>query len=585
MDRWNFNELYSTEDEFNKDVEFVKNNLNKLLKYQNKLSDFKVLKEFLLFDTKVGNILSKLSFYTTMLLEQDQRKQEYIIKEKLISNLGTDYATNTSWVDNEIAGLSKEIVNQVKNDSDTKTYLFSIKEIIRTKKHNLTPAEEKLLSVFAPSETAVKLHSTLAVADRKYHQIDGVEITEANWTNLISKERDPKKRYEIFKAIYSHYEENKYSYYEIYHDIVANNIKNAKLRKYNHFLDMFLEGDNISKSVFLNLLEFTNKNTSEVKRFLKIKKDYLGLTSLRSFDQYINMIENNTKYSYQEAKDLFLASLSNLYPSDYIAKAKSVISDGYVDVYPRDGKASGAFSYACELSKPYILINYDSSLEDIFTLAHEAGHSVHYIYAKEHQDSVNEGYPIFIAEIASTINEHNLYDYLLSKDNTSLDERIYLVENAIKNIISTFYGQVLLAEFEYKVHLAESKDELLTYEDYNNIIKELFKNYYDIDITPEVYKGFLWAYVPHIFESPFYVYKYATSIAGSLAIYEQIKESKDFTKFIKMLSLGGSKPTLEIAKAGGLDYSNQALYSGITKRLNELNNILEQLIYEKNTTK
>lgn len=580
MDRWDFKEVYENNELFESDYKWVKNNLKKLLVYKDKLSDFNTLKEFLLFDTQIGNILSKLSFYTSMLLYSNQRNNDYIINEKKVSLLATIYFTNVAWLENEVAKLDKEIIDQIKKDKATKTYYFQIKEIIRSKAHNLSTLEEKLLSLFSPSETATKIHSTIAVADRINKVVNGIEITESNWIDLISKEKDQKIKYEIFKAIYSHYAEHKYSYYEAYHDIVANNVKMAKIRKYNHFLDLFLDDDNINKKVFLNLINFAHNNNLEVKRFLKMKKEYLGLTEYHSYDGYTNMEENHTKYTYDEAKEMFIKSIAH-YPEDYIKKAKQVIADGYVDIYPRDGKATGAFSNSCELTKPYILVNFNNTLEDIFTLAHEAGHSVHSLYSKEFQDSVNENYPIFIAEIASTFNEHNLYDYLLKNDQLSRKEKIYLVENAIQNIISTFYGQALLAEFEYLAHDAENNDQILTYEDYNKIVADLFKAYYDIDITPEIYKGFLWAYVPHLFESPFYVYKYATSIAGSLAIYQEIKETGDFTNYLKMLSLGGSKPTLEMAKVAGLDYSDDKLYLGITKRLNYLNDILERLINEK----
>ena len=280
-------------------------------------------------------------------------------------------------------------------------------------------------------------------------------------------------------------------------------------------------------------------------------------------------------------EELFFASIKHL-PAHFQDKAHEVLKEGFVDVYESDGKRSGAYSSSQANLHPYILLNYSNTLDDVFTLAHEAGHSIHTMYAQECQPARLQGYTIFVAEIASTFNEHMLLDYLLKSTSLTNEEKMILLQKQIDEIVGTFYRQTLFAQYELEVSKLIENNQPLNHEVLSSIMVKLYKDYYDMDIEKEEVKKYVWAYIPHLFYTPFYVYQYATSFAASLAIYENVKSNKEgaLENYIKMLSMGGSTYPVDIVKVAGVDLTKVDAFKAVVNRMDELVSELEALLNE-----
>ena len=265
---------------------------------------------------------------------------------------------------------------------------------------------------------------------------------------------------------------------------------------------------------------------------------------------------------------------------DYYQHAYRALEDGRVSVYTTDGKRTGAYSTSLYKEGSFILLNHNDNLDSAFTVAHEAGHSIHSLYANEHQDEVNAGYTIFVAEIASTFNEQLFLDYVKSHSH-SKNEKIVVLQQAIDNIISTFYRQTLFADYELQAHQLVEQKQPITAEALSNIMTDLYKKYYGISLKDEPYKENVWAYIPHFFHTPFYVYQYATSFAASLAIYENVKKDyKNLDKYLEMLSMGGSTYPIEIVKTAGVDLTKPDAFLAVVHRMEELVEELKRLLEE-----
>ena len=238
---------------------------------------------------------------------------------------------------------------------------------------------------------------------------------------------------------------------------------------------------------------------------------------------------------------------------------------GYVDVYPSLGKRTGAYSNGGYDHHPFILLNFQGELDDVFTLAHESGHSMHTLYSEESQPTLKQDYTIFVAEIASTFNEHNLLDYLLASGTLSHEDRIALLQKAIDEICSTFYRQTLFGHYEYEASLLAEKGEPINYQVLSSIMTRLYKQYYGIDIEEEKLKPLVWAYIPHLFYTPFYVYQYATSFTSSMLIYEKVKakEPEAFTSYVNLLRSGGSDFPIEQVKKAGVDLTSKEPFEAV----------------------
>jgi oligoendopeptidase F len=329
------------------------------------------------------------------------------------------------------------------------------------------------------------------------------------------------------------------------------------------------------------LIEVASTHAAPLHKYLEIRRKYLGLEKYRTYDRFTQLVKSDKTYTYEEARELFFKSIEK-FPEDFQNKAHDVSSEGYVDVYHQPGKRTGAYSSGGENIHPYILLNFNGELDDVFTLAHESGHSVHTLYSMEAQPVMKQNYTIFVAEIASTFNEHNLLDYLMESGTLSKNDKIALLQKSIDEIMSTFYRQTLFGHYEYEIAKMAEEGKPLNYQVFCDKMIELYKTYYGIDISEEKVKPFVWAYIPHLFYTPFYVYQYATSFTASMLIYENVKKGKEhaFENYIEMLKTGGSTYPIDEVKIAGVDLTKKEAFLAVTDRMEQLVNELEKLLNE-----
>ncbi len=590
MDKvWNLTHIYKTQEDFEKDLDYAKKViLPGITELEGKLKNEEDLVKYFDLERKANEVLNHLGRFASRRSDLDKKDVKNLSDLAKIDNLFNDFGSADSYSTPEILSLGKEHREKFFiNHPEYKDFDFQVEKIFRGEKFTLPAVEERLLSYYAPLEgSGSSLYSQLSVGDytpKKITLSSGkeVEVNRSNWTSLEESLENPEDRKKVFLSLYSWYNEHKNTYGEIYNSVVQSELSERKARGYSSILQEHLYHNKIDESVFHNLVEAANENAEPLHKYYEIRRKYFGLDHHRSYDRFLSLAKSEKKYTYEEAKEIFFDSIKD-YPEDYQKKAQDVLAEGYVDVYPRSGKRTGGYSSGSANVHPYILLNFNGDLEDVFTLAHEAGHSVHTLYSEEAQPLVKQDYTIFVAEIASTFNEHNLLDYFRKSKSLSKNDKIALLQKSIDQIVSTFYRQTLFAQYEYEISQKAEKGEPINYQVLSDERTKLYKAYYGIDITEEELKPLVWAYIPHLFYTPFYVYQYATSFTASMLIYKNFRSgTKDaFDNYLKMLKSGGSRYPIDEVKLAGVDLTKKEAFSAVTGRRKELVEELDKLLNE-----
>ena len=594
-DKWDLRFIYANEEAFNQDLLYVRETLiPAMAAYQGKLGIEDDFIAFLLQEREAQKRFTKLYLYSGC--ASDLNKKDVAGNERLnkVELLSQEYGEKLAWSDPEFLGLGLEKIKAIlARHPEVKEFDYSFEKLFLDQSHILSADKEKLLSSFGPLlEEGSKLYSMLSVGDytpKKAKLKDGkeLEVSTSNWTSLIAATKDPEDRQTIFEALYRYYDEHKNIYAEIYNNDVQAELSEMKARGYSSILEEHLFHNKIPTSVFLNLIDVASHNAEPLHDYYRIRAQYLGLEKHRSYDRFLQLAHSNKKYTYEEAKALFFDSIK-AFPADFQKKAHTVLEDGYVDVYPSLGKRSGAYSNGGyqdgkDFIHPVILFNFQGELDDCFTVAHESGHSIHTLYSLESQPLMKQDYTIFTAEIASTFNEHNLLDYLLTSGTLDRESKIALLQKAIDEIVATFYRQTLFAQYEYDIAKKVEAGEPLSYEVLSDEMTSLYQTYYGIDIREEKLKPFVWAYIPHLFYTPFYVYQYATSFTASMLLYENVKAKKPqaFERYVGLLKSGGSTFPIDEVMAAGVDLTSKEPFLAVVKRMESLVQELKVTLQER----
>ncbi|MDP2426211.1 MAG: oligoendopeptidase F [Candidatus Izemoplasmatales bacterium] len=574
-----FPSIEDFEQSYHKTIEIIK----KLGSYKGRLSDEASFVEYYTLQKEIQVIGLPVYQYASLLSDLNKKNQD---NAAILQKVHIAFATLSqavSFEEPELIILGKEkVLNFVNNHIELAEYKFGFEKLFRRQEHILDDQSEALLSNFNQIRLSGKdLYSSLSVADIEHGDVmlengEIVTITDSNYRAYIQKSESAEERKEIFESVFSYYETHKNTYASIYKTVLEADLATMKSRKYTSCLESYLFNNQIPVDVYFSLTTVARQNTSSIKKYLQIRKDFLGLDEIHTYDRFLDLVKTNKEYEFEDAKQLFFASIKH-FPVDFQEKAFEVLRDGFVDVYEAEGKRTGAYSSSMPNLHPFILLNYSKTLGDVFTVAHEAGHSMHSMYAAQAQPANLQNYTIFVAEVASTFNEHNLLDYIIKESDASKDEKIALLQRAIDDILSTFYRQTLFAIFELEAHKLVENKQPITADALSKIMIGLYEEFYGIDIRKEDMKQYVWAYVPHFFYTPFYVYQYATSFAASLKIYENVKANKDgaFEGYINLLKSGGSDYPIEQLKRAGVDLTTKDAFFAVANRLEELVNQLE----------
>lgn len=582
---WNLSYFYPNDEMWEKDYQKLDSMIEGFTAYKGQLNQFDQFKAYHVYEEAFLNILYKVYPYahlhSDLNLKDTQRSNQNQRMSILLSKLGQ----KTSFVSPEIIALGEEtVLKWASNDEFLKAYVFPFEKLFRGQKHVLSEVEETLLANFSVIRSVpTQLYQSLAIIDRTNEVItlstgEEVTVSQANYTSLIEQSKNPSDRQLIFEALYKRYKDNKAAFANTYNLVLQQRAANYKSRKYNSSLEAALDGNNIPVEVFHNLKDTVYQNTDVIKKYIALRKKHLGLETYHTYDRFLKLAKSDKKYPYAEAKTLFLESINHL-DKDFVEKQADAIADGFVDVLPKDGKRTGAYSSGFYGFHPFILLNHNETLDSVFTLAHEAGHSAHTLFSNENQPMAISDYTIFVAEIASTFNEHALLDHMLKKA-TSKEEKIVLLESAIDGIMGTFVRQTLFATYEYEANKLVSEGVPINDTVLSKIMIDLYKHYYDLDITKENGKELIWAYIPHLFQTPFYVYQYATSYSASLKIYNDVKNnvSGAMDKYLGLLKSGGSDYPVNQALSAGVDLTTQEPFLAVITHFNYLINLLEETL-------
>ncbi len=583
--KWNLSDIYENYSIWEKDFEKVGELKRELAKFKGQFGNEGKLLEFFQKQEEMDKISYKLYRYPQLARDLNSSDKEAVEHLQKVQFLFAEISTELSWVNSELVENRENIEKWIEK-KEFDDYRFGLKNLFRLQKHILEEKESKLLSYYSSFFSSPRsIYSEVTVTDVEWPQVtlssgEKVDVTPANYSKILSTNRNQEDRKLMFQTFYTIYEKKKNTIAAIYNSILQKGIASKKAYNYDSFLLSHLESDNIPEEIYLNLVNTAKNNTKPLQRYLKLRKKILGLEKYYNFDGSINLIEFDKEYEYDDAKEIVLNSVAPL-GKDYVEKMKKAISEGWLDVFEAKGKRTGAYSAGVYGVHPYMLLNYNKTLDSVFTLAHELGHTLHTLYSDENQPFSMADYTIFVAEVASTFNERLLLDYMLENTNDP-KERIALLEQEIGNIVGTFYFQALLADYEYQAHKLAEAGEPITAEVLSKITEDLFDKYYGDIIEKDDLIYIFWARVPHFFNSPFYVYQYATCFASSAILYEKMINSSDeskrketLDKYIQLLSSGGNDFPMEQLKKAGVDLSKIETIEAVAKQFDLLLDKLE----------
>ncbi|MFQ9308880.1 MAG: oligoendopeptidase F [Paraclostridium sordellii] len=578
--KWNIDTMYQSNESIKDDIDKVNSIIEELKSYKGKISSSKEnLYKVLSNSEKASRILQNLYVYTHMKQHEDTRNNENQARATKAEMLSTELSMATSYIVPEIIAMDENKLKEYLEDEKLSFYKKYVDEILRDKPHTLTEKEEEILAGVSDLSTVPEnVYEMFSFADLKFPEIKGedgkdIRITHGNYSTFL-KSKDSRVRKDAFEAVYSTYEDYKNTFASTLYGGIKSEIFYSRMRNYKSAIESSLFQDDISVDVYYNLISAVDENLDTLNRYVDIRKKYLNIDEMHMYDLYVPITSNfDMKITYEEAQDIILKALKPL-GEEYLSIVKRAFNERWIDVYENEGKQGGAYSWGSYDSSPYILMSYKDDLNSLFTLIHELGHSMHSYYSKHSQEYLYSSYKIFVAEVASTLNELLLVNYLL-ENSSSKEERIYLLNYYLEQFRTTVYRQTMFAEFEKITHERVEAGEPLTAKEFTDIYYDLNKKYYGKSCIVDEEIGLEWARIPH-FYSNFYVYKYATGFSAASALSEKIlNEGKSAVeKYIEFLKSGGSDYPLNQLRAAGVDMEKK---ESIEKALDVFKELVEEL--------
>ncbi len=583
--KWRLQDIYATDQLWEQGFKKVEAMLPQFEKFKGRLQQSgKNLEACLVLRDSLLNILDRLYVYANMRRDEDNRVPAYQEMSDRAGNLRTRVDQALSFIEPEITSLPSATLQKfVKSRTGLKFYQHYLDNLIRVKAHILPASQEELLaSAGNLARGPSNVFDMLDNADIKYSTIKDekgkkVELSKARYAKFMeSSKRSVRK--DAFLAYNSAY----HTYYNTlganYSSSVNKDIFFAKARKYNSTLEASLDASNIPASVYQNLIQTINANLEPLHRYASLRKKILKIDQLHPYDLYVPLVpEAKMEFTYEEAKNTVLSGLSPL-GQTYLQDLKAGFEAGWVDVYETQGKGSGAYCWGSYSTHPYVLMNYNSTLEDVFTIAHEMGHAMNGFYTNREQPYIYSDHATFVAEVASITNEVLLMNELL-KTTTDPKQKLYLTNYFIEMVRGTFYQQALYAEFELAAHQKAEKGEALSSESMSQLYKEIVQKYWGPDLVIDSIATIGWARVPHFYFN-YYVYQYATSQAAGIALAEKISQGDKQAqkRYLDFLAAGSSDYPIEILKKAGVDMTKPEPVMAVIKLFDELVTQLEELL-------
>lgn len=580
--KWDFSPIYPSWEAWESGMAEMKTKMDAFAALKGTLKDGPqaLLNAYRLFD-EIGILQYRVYRYPQLQRDTDTRDQAVSGRMQRVQALFAEFGTATSWFTPELLTVPEETVRGwIDSTPNLAIYRFPILDAYRQQKHVLDEKGEKLLS-FATrfNETPQSVYSELSTSDIKFPTIkleDGreVKLSPGAYQQLLTANPKQAERAKAFEAYLGTYETTKNTYAAIYRGILERGWFLSQARDYPSTLHRALDGNAIPTEVYTTLVETVRAGTAPLQRYLRLRKKILGLETYHLYDGFVPLVKDDAVWPYLPARDLVLASVAPL-GADYQVKMRVLLERNRIDVYENDGKRSGAYSAGVYGVGPYVLMNYNDTQDALFTFAHEMGHAMHTYLSEEAQPFVTSDYTIFVAEVASTINERLMLEHLLAKTQDP-KARFLLLQHAIDSIVGTFYAQVLFADFERRAHERIEKGEPVTADALSEIYGGLLKDYYGDAVTIDDKYRLTWTRIPHFYNSPYYVYQYATCFASSAKLYRDMFQGPAegrpaaVERYLTLLRSGGNDHPMEQLRKAGVDLAQRETVQAVVNQMDEL---------------
>ncbi len=585
--KWNLTDIFNDWEEWQAGYARLEEGIGKYAALKGTLANGpeRLLEAFTLSE-ELGQLAYRVWYFPSLRYDEDQRDNTINARRQQVQLLFARWKQAESWFNPELLKIPLDTVRGwMERFEPLRVYRFAIEDLYRQQEHVLDEQGERLMSLASRlASSPTDAYWALSTADARFQTIrlstgEEITVTYGQYRAILATRRDQADRAAAFRALHESYQGSLNTYATLYNGICQRDWFQARARGYKTTLEAALHGDNIPPSVVENLIETTRAGVEPLRRYHRLRRKTLGVPSYHVYDFSIPLVTYDKKYEYDSVLDWIVESTAPLGP-EYQARMREGFTARWIDVYENEGKRSGAYSAPVYGTHPYMLLNYTDTLDDMFTLAHEMGHSMHTILSHESQPFVYSSYTIFVAEVPSTLSEALLLEYLLART-TDPGERVVLLQHAIDNISGTFYTQVLFADYELRAHRLIEEDRPVTAEILTAMYRELLQDYYGDAVDLNEQTGITWARIPHFFNSPYYVYQYATCFASAARLAQQITQGDEASRrdarerFLGLLRSGGSDYPMEQLRTAGVDLSQPDTVKAIVNQLDSLVTRLE----------
>jgi oligoendopeptidase F len=535
---------------------------------------------------RMGVLSYRVWYYTSLRYDEDQRNNDINARRQQVQILFAREHQSSSWFNPELLAIGLETIQQwLENSPALALYRFAIESLFHEQEHVLNEQGERLLSYATRSSSVPhESYAALTTADMKPPKVtlisgEQVALSYGQYRATLETNRNQEDRATAYRAFHQIYADNRNTYAALYNGVLQRDWFHARARGYKTTLEAALHGNNIPSSVVETLIQVTKEGVEPLRRYHRLRRRVLGLTSYRLHDVSIPLVEHDERYTYDGVVPWIVDSVARLGP-EYQQHVRDAFNDRWIDVFENTGKRSGAYSAPVYGTHPYMLLNFNETLDAVFTLAHEMGHSMHTLLAHRAQPFVYAGYTIFVAEVPSTLNEALFLDFMLERAATA-NQKAVLLQHAIDSIASTFYTQVMFADFELQAHRLVEQDQPITAEVLSTIYGDLLREYYGNVLDDEPLSAMTWARIPHFFSTPYYVYQYATCFASTARLMQDLRSrdvairSGGVQRYLALLSAGGSGYPMDLLRTAGVDLSQPDTVRAVATELDNLVSKLE----------
>ncbi len=584
--KWKLEDIYETESEWRNDFDWLAENSKKIKNFEgNVTSGADNLLNCFKLEEEIGIKLGKVYLYSMLSKDLDMNDTDSQARYDKVLMLHAQISEDASFIRPEILSEKKERIFSFLDDKpELKIYEHELENMFRTKKHTLPKEQERLMALASPvSEVPYNTFSLLENADIKFPKVKDengkeIEISHGRYSAaLFSGDRDYRKR--VYKGFYQPIIEHKNTFCSLFNGGIKARIFNAKARNYDSALQAALKPNNIPEKVYTNLVDSVKSNLEPLQRWAGLKKRILNLDEFHPYDAYVTLFPSvQKKYDFEDAKSIVLKALEPM-GGKYIDQLIHSFDNRWLDVFETKFKRSGAYSSGTTYGvHPFVLLNWNNNLNDVFTLAHEMGHCMHSHLTIENQPYPYADYTIFLAEVASTTNEALLLNYLI-ENSDSAEEKKYLIEKFLLNAVTTFYRQTRFAEFEMITHAKSEQGEAHTPDSLCELYGDLYSEYWGSEMTVDEEEKFTWSRVPHFYYN-FYVYQYATGFAASETLASNIlnEGTPAVERYLNFLKSGSSKYSIDILRDAGVDMTSNEPVLAVVNKFNSLLDQLENLL-------